>query len=95
VILTSAQLDQLSTGFEQLLGQARESALAAGADTVDTRLLEGFAASATVDFAGAGSFDLIVMGTHGRKGIQHFLLGSVAERVVQTAPCAVLTVRAR
>lgn len=37
--------------------------------------------------------DLVVMGTHGRKGVSRFFLGSVASRVVSTAPCAVLTVR--
>jgi nucleotide-binding universal stress UspA family protein len=37
--------------------------------------------------------DLIVMGTHGRTGLDHMLLGSVAERVVRHAPCPVLTVR--
>lgn len=37
--------------------------------------------------------DLIVMGTHGRTGLSHVLLGSVAERVVRLAPCPVLTVR--
>ncbi|MGA7124575.1 MAG: universal stress protein [Polyangiaceae bacterium] len=38
--------------------------------------------------------DLIVMGTHGRRGVTHVLLGSTAEKVVRTAPCPVLTVRA-
>lgn len=37
--------------------------------------------------------DLIVMGTHGRTGLQHLLIGSVAERTIRHAPCAVLTVR--
>jgi nucleotide-binding universal stress UspA family protein len=37
--------------------------------------------------------DLIVMGTHARKGLSHFMLGSIAERVVRTASCPVLTVR--
>ncbi len=37
--------------------------------------------------------DLIVMGTHGRTGLAHVLMGSVAERVVQKAPCPVLTIR--
>lgn len=40
-------------------------------------------------------FDLVVVGTHGRTGLKHVLLGSVAERVVRHAPCAVLVVRAR
>jgi nucleotide-binding universal stress UspA family protein len=39
-------------------------------------------------------FDLVVMGTHGRTGLSHLLLGSVAERVVRGAGCPVLTVRA-
>src|SRR5215813_14160586 len=38
--------------------------------------------------------DLIVIGTHGRSGLKHLLLGSIAERVVQKAPCPVLTVKA-
>jgi nucleotide-binding universal stress UspA family protein len=37
--------------------------------------------------------DLIVIGTHGRSGLRHVLLGSVAERVVRKAPCPVLTIR--
>jgi nucleotide-binding universal stress UspA family protein len=39
--------------------------------------------------------DLVVMSTHGRSGLSHVLLGSVAERVVRTAPCPVLTIRPR
>jgi nucleotide-binding universal stress UspA family protein len=39
--------------------------------------------------------DLIVMGTHGRTGLPHVLMGSVAERVVRKAPCPVLTVRSK
>ena len=38
--------------------------------------------------------DLIVMGTHGRGGMSHLLLGSVADKVIRTAPCPVMTVRA-
>jgi nucleotide-binding universal stress UspA family protein len=41
----------------------------------------------------AGDFDLIVMGTHGRTGLRHLVLGSVAEKVVRHASCPVLTVR--
>jgi nucleotide-binding universal stress UspA family protein len=48
---------------------------------------------AIAEYARAQKIDLIVMGTHGRGGVQHLLMGSVAERVVRTAPCPVLTVR--
>lgn len=44
-------------------------------------------------YAKANAVDLIVTGTHGRGVVQHFLMGSVAERVVRSAPCPVLTVR--
>lgn len=50
-------------------------------------------AAAIVDYARDADIDLIVIGTHGRGGMAHLLLGSVAERVVRTAPCPVLTVR--
>ena len=50
-------------------------------------------AEAIVDYAKNENIDLIVLGTHGREAIGRFLLGSVAERVVRTAPCHVLTVR--
>ena len=50
-------------------------------------------AAAIVDYAGREHIDLIVSGTHGRGGVAHLLMGSVAERVVRTAPCPVLTVR--
>jgi nucleotide-binding universal stress UspA family protein len=60
---------------------------------VETRVLEGYAPSVIAEQATVLAADLIAMGTHGRSGLQHFLLGSVAERVVQHAPCPVLTVR--
>jgi nucleotide-binding universal stress UspA family protein len=46
-----------------------------------------------VQYAKNQQIDLIVMGTHGRMAMEHFLMGSVAEKVVRTAPCPVLTVR--
>jgi nucleotide-binding universal stress UspA family protein len=50
-------------------------------------------ALAIVEYAELEDIDLIVTGTHGRGAVAHLLMGSVAERVVRTAPCPVLTVR--
>lgn len=47
-----------------------------------------------LEVASSKNADLIVMGTHGRTGLAHVVLGSVAERVVREAPCPVLTVKA-
>lgn len=46
-----------------------------------------------IDYARTHQIDLIVMGTHGRTGLAHALVGSVAEKVVRKAPCPVLTVK--
>ena len=51
------------------------------------------AAAALVEYARNYAVDLIVTGTHGRGAVAQLLMGSVAERVVRTAPCPVLTVR--
>jgi nucleotide-binding universal stress UspA family protein len=58
-----------------------------------TVLFSGSAAREIVEHAQNNDIDLIVMGTHGRGGLAHLLLGSVAERVVRLAPCPVLTMR--
>jgi nucleotide-binding universal stress UspA family protein len=54
---------------------------------------EGEAATAIVHQADHMQADMIVIGTHGRSGLPHMLLGSVAEKVVRTASCPVLTIR--
>jgi nucleotide-binding universal stress UspA family protein len=53
----------------------------------------GVPAEEIVRYADARDVDLIVMGTHGRSGVAHLLMGSVAEHVVRAAPCPVLLVR--
>jgi len=53
----------------------------------------GVPAHVIVDTAKRRRADLIIMATHGRTGLVHMLMGSVAEKVVRTAPCPVLTVR--
>jgi nucleotide-binding universal stress UspA family protein len=61
---------------------------------LDRKVAEGMPHRAINEHAAACGADLIVMGTHGRSGLTHLLLGSVAERVVRTATTPVLTIRA-
>jgi len=83
---------------ETLLADAKQQ-LAARLATLDEQfhatadVYTGPTARAIADYATTNDIDLIVIGTHGRGGMAHLLLGSVAERVVRTAPCPVLTVR--
>ena len=60
---------------------------------VTSQVVFGRPASAMCEQAQRRGTDLIVMGTHGRSGFAHLLLGSVAERVIRMAPCPVLTLR--
>ena len=60
---------------------------------VQTEIAEGVPFAEIIRAAREKNVDLIVMGTHGHTGLAHVLLGSVAEKVVRTAPCPVLTVR--
>ena len=65
----------------------------AEAIVVTSQVCAGQPAAAIVKAAADRAVDLIVLGTHGRQGVAHLMLGSVAEHVVRTAPCPVLTVR--
>ena len=77
------------TRVESLLSDEDREVLRAEAAVI----VSNTPAYAIVDYAQKANVDLIVMGTHGRGAVAHLLLGSVAERVVRTAPCPVLTVR--
>ena len=61
--------------------------------TVIQALVEGSPKAEIVRYARKQEIDLIVLATHGRTGLSHVIIGSVAETVVRTAPCPVLTVR--
>jgi len=61
---------------------------------ITTRFMVGNPWQMIVDAAAKEAYDLIVMGTHGRTGFSHVLLGSVSERVIRKALCPVLTIRA-
>jgi universal stress protein A len=66
---------------------------AAAQATLTTEVVVGRPAVSIAEAAKTREADLIVMGTHGRGGFAHLMLGSVAERVLRAAPCPVLTVR--
>jgi nucleotide-binding universal stress UspA family protein len=70
-------------------------ATAASRSAVTAHVIMGTPALGIVEVAKMTRADLIVVGTHGRRGLSHLAFGSVAEAVVRTAPCSVLTVRAR
>jgi nucleotide-binding universal stress UspA family protein len=86
-------LENLIGGADRRLATLKESVASLGL-TTDTMVTTGRPAHAIVEYAKDGGFDLIVMGTHGRTGLSHVVMGSVAEQVVRKAPCPVLTMRA-
>ena len=83
--------EQQRMGQEQLARLARR--LKSRRLKIETVLETGVPYQAITETAQALKADLIVMATHGRTGLSHILMGSVAERVVRSAACPVLTVR--
>jgi nucleotide-binding universal stress UspA family protein len=75
--------------LQPLLGKARDEGVSARG-----LVLSGVPHTAIAEAAKDSDADLIVMGTHGRKGVSRFFIGSVASRVISTAPCPVMTVGA-
>jgi len=81
---------------QQQLNEWRRDARALGAPEVGIAFLTGAPWDQITGYVRSDSaIDLVVMGTRGRTGIKHALLGSVAERVVRHAPCSVFVVRSR
>ena len=93
VLPTASLLADLEVKLGASLDQAKRDLDAIAELRIDTQLVQGVPFAEIVKFAREGRYDLIVIGTHGRTGLRHALLGSVAEKVVRKASCAVLTVR--
>lgn len=91
-ISLATYMEQIETDMRQMMAervqQARETGVAC-----DGVLVHGVPFQHIIDTASEQQVDLIVMGTHGHTNLQHFFLGSVAEKVVRLAPCAVLVAR--
>ncbi len=75
-----------------VLDPASPAGTGSGVEVVQA-VVEGSPKTEIVKYAREHDIDLIVLSTHGRTGLSHVLMGSVAETVVRTAPCPVLTVR--
>jgi nucleotide-binding universal stress UspA family protein len=88
-------IDGVIAEFRKLLEATKSRAEQAGAARVDTALMQGVAYAEITRLAEQRGYGLIVMGTHGRTGFAHMLLGSIAEKVVRKAPCPVVTVPLR
>ncbi len=87
-----ANIDELAEACRERLEQTVGKLAPLGL-TVQHKVLNGVPFIEIIRYARDAEIDLIVMGTHGRTGLGHLLIGSVAERVVRKAPCPVLTVK--
>jgi universal stress protein A len=81
-------IDDDQTQLGSRVARARQLGL-----SVTSHFVLGSPSKIIPEYAAAEGIDLIVMGTHGRTGVAHLILGSVAERVVRMAPCPVLAVK--
>ncbi|HEX8820530.1 MAG TPA: universal stress protein [Archangium sp.] len=83
--LEKTALEAARKELDALIGQFQAS------QPITQRLEVGEAASAVLRVAETGGFDMIVMGTHGRRGLPRLLLGSVAQKIIARAHCPVVT----
>ena len=94
VLKSAEEIADLLHSLDAALAEAKgQLARIAPGVAIDSVLLQGTPFAEIVRHARENGFDLIVLGTHGRTGLSHVVLGSVAEKVVRKAHCPVLTVR--
>ena len=87
-----AQLREMEATARRLLDNTAASMKRTSAD-VESVLLSGNPSAEIVKFAKEETIDLIVMATHGRSGVEHLFMGSVAEKILRKSPCPVMTVK--
>jgi nucleotide-binding universal stress UspA family protein len=92
VTLPYTYLQDLEAEITQSMEACLARVTAAGLEG-DIVVVHGVPFHEIIETAKTQTVDLIIMGTHGRTGLQHLLLGSVAEKVVRLAPCPVLVAR--
>jgi nucleotide-binding universal stress UspA family protein len=92
VVASPRMLQELADQAAKHVADWKREAEELGAPTVHGETLVGDPAGEIVSYARERGVDLLVLGTHGRTGLEHALMGSIAERVVRRARCPVLTV---
>jgi universal stress protein A len=93
VMLTRSEPELTLSTFLRNHADQQLSTFLKGVPHSKQMLESGEPAHVIAKVAAEGKYDLIVMGTHGRTGLSHMMVGSVAEKVVRLAPCPVLTYR--
>jgi len=86
-------MDSTTKWGREIVGSAAEKLQKGGISEVEKHVREGHPAQVILDSVAEWKVDLVVMGTHGRRGLDRVLLGSVAEEVVRRSPVPVITVR--
>jgi nucleotide-binding universal stress UspA family protein len=92
-VLPPHAIDTIREEAAAQLATSEQDARRLGATRVDTLLVEGPPWQSIVDAIERGSYDLCVVGTHGRTGLARLVMGSIAEKVIRHAPCSVLAAR--
>ncbi|WP_435359844.1 universal stress protein [Haloarchaeobius sp. DFWS5] len=91
-VVDTGLVDALEEEGEEIVDDVVDQAHEAGVSVVD-EVIQGDPYQTILDYVDSRGIDLVVMATHGRRGIQRYLLGSVTEKIVRTSPVPVLTVR--
>lgn len=91
--MMQADIDAIADASRTRLEEQAQELGAKISPQVKSTVLSGIPFLEIIRYGKEWNADLIIMGTHGRAGLQHLLIGSVAERVVRKAPCPVLTVK--
>jgi nucleotide-binding universal stress UspA family protein len=91
-VTTAPEIHDMEEAGKRILNESRDAVRSAGVEA-DTALVHGIPADEVVRKAEAEGYDLIVVGSRGRTGIEAFLLGSVSDKITHHAKCPVLVVK--
>jgi len=91
----AAILDDLDEAGQRIIDDVIAQAEAADVGTIEGVVAHGHPHRAILDYSDAEGIDIVVMGTHGRTGLDHYLIGSVTEKLVRLSDVPVLTVPLR